>query len=188
MAPVADEAPGEDREGPEEMVAATEPPVKALRGKTVRIFPYAVSKAKLERALRKFRVSAYIVEDLDDADMVVTLKAQERRQPRRLRDAHARGIPFYVVRSNTITQMENFLGTVFGVDDPAAGDEAALREVEEGIDEALEQGHPVELSPQNNHLRRLQHQVVERYGLTSESRGEEPYRRVVIQPKEAANG
>ena len=92
------------------------------------------------------------------------------------------------MRSNTITQMENFLGTVFGVDDPAAGDEAALREVEEGIDEALEQGHPVELSPQNNHLRRLQHQVVERYGLTSESRGEEPYRRVVIQPKEAANG
>jgi stage III sporulation protein SpoIIIAA len=185
VAPVAEEPQGD---GPEEIAAATEPPVKALRGKTVRIFPYAVSKAKLERALRKFRVSAYIVEDLDDADMVVTLKAQERRQPRRLRDAHARGIPFYVVRSNTITQMENFLSTVFGVDDPTAGDEAALREVEEGIDEALEQGHPVELSPQNNHLRRLQHQVIERYGLTSESRGEEPYRRVVIQPKEAVNG
>ena len=185
MAPVSDEP---EADGPEEMAAAIEPPVKAQRGKTVRIFPYAVSKAKLERALRKFRVSAYIVEDLDDADMVVTLKAQERRQPRRLRDAHARGIPFYVVRSNTITQMENFLSTLFGVDDPTAGDDAALREVEEGIEEALEQGHPVELSPQNNHLRRLQHQVIERYGLTSESRGEEPYRRVVIHPREAANG
>ena len=34
-----------------------------------------------------------IVEDLDAADMVVTLKAQERRQPRRLRDALARGSP-----------------------------------------------------------------------------------------------
>jgi predicted RNA-binding protein Jag len=88
-----------------------------------------------------------------------------------------------VVRSNTITQMENFLSAIFGVDDPQAGDEEALREVEEGIDEATEQGHPVELSPQNNHLRRLQHQIGERYGLASESKGEEPYRRVVIYPQ-----
>lgn len=194
MAPVAQESapldePMDEPGAAEDAEEAPLPPVKALRGKTVRIFPYAVSKAKLERALRKFRVSAYIVDDLDDADMVVTLKAQERRQPRRLRDAHVRGIPFYVVRSNTITQMENFLSAVFGVQDPTAGDEEALREVEEGIDEATEQGHPVELAPQNNHIRRLQHQIVERYGLTSESRGEEPYRRVVIYPQgEAARG
>lgn len=173
----------------EEAEEAPLPPPKVVRGKTVRIFPYAVSKAKLERALRKFRVSAYLVDDLEDADMVVTLKAQERRQPRRLRDAHARGIPFYVVRSNTITQMENFLRSIFGADEALAGDEEALREVEDGIDEALDQGHPVELSPQNNHLRRLQHQVIERYGLTSESKGEEPYRRVVIYPGgKAASG
>jgi stage III sporulation protein SpoIIIAA len=162
--------------------AAAAPPSKAVRGKTVRIFPYAVSKAKLERALRKFRVSAYMVDDLDAADMVVTLKSQERRQPRRLRDAQARGIPFYVVRSNTIVQMENFLRSVFGVNDPTAGDDEALREVEEAIDQALDEGNPVELAPQNNHLRRLQHQIIERYGLTSESKGEEPYRRVVIYP------
>jgi stage III sporulation protein SpoIIIAA len=183
MAPVAEE--------PAAAAAADEavPPPKVLRGQRVRIFPYAVSKEKLERALRKFRVSAYLVDDLEDADMVVTLKAQERRQPRRLRDAHARGIPFYVVRSNTITQMESFLRAVFGAAEPLAGDDEALREVEDGIDEALEQGHPVELPPRNNHLRRLQHQIVERYGLTSESKGEEPYRRVVIYPGgEAASG
>jgi len=171
-----------EEEGTEEPGAAPGLPTKALRGKTVRIFPYAVSKTKLDRALRKFRVSAYLVDDLDDADMVVTLKSQERRQPRRLRDANARGIPFYVVRSNTIVQMENFLRAVFGVEDHLAGDDTALREVEEAIDEALEQGHPVELPPRNNHLRRLQHQVIERHGLISESRGEEPYRRVVIYP------
>jgi hypothetical protein len=123
-----------------------------------------------------------MVDDLDNADMVVTLKSQEKRQPHRLRDAQARGVPFYVVRSNTIVQMENFLRSVFGVNDPTAGDDEALREVEEAIDQALDQGNPVELSPQNNHLRRLQHQIIERYGLTSESKGEEPYRRVVIYP------
>ncbi|HZF10376.1 MAG TPA: R3H domain-containing nucleic acid-binding protein [Thermoanaerobaculia bacterium] len=152
------------------------------RGKTVRIFPYAVSRAKLDRAIRKFRVPAYIVEDPDEADLVLTLKSQERRQPRKLRDVVAKGVPLYVVKSNTVTQMENFLRGAFSVGDYLAGDEAALREVEDGIEEVLEQGHPVELSPQSNYLRRLQHQIVEQQGLTSESKGEEPYRRVVIYP------
>ena len=40
----------------------------------------------------------------------------------------------------------------------------------------------MELAPQGNYLRRLQHQLVERSGLVSESRGEEPFRRVVIFP------
>ena len=137
--------------------------------KTVRIHPYAVSKAKLERAIRKFRAPALIVEDLDGADLVLTLKAQERRQPRRLRDAQARGIPVAIVKSNTIVQIENTL-------------RAALEEVEAAIDEVLDLGEPVELSPRNTYLRRLQHQVVERYGLASESKGEGHYRRLVIYP------
>lgn len=152
------------------------------RRKTVRLFPYAVSKSKLDRAIRKFRVPAVVVDDLDAADVVLTLKAQERRAPRRLRDAEARGVPVFIIKSNTIAQMENFLADAFDAHDPAAGDEAALQEVEDAIDEALDQGKPVELAPQNNHIRRLQHQVVERYGLTSESKGEEPYRRVIIYP------
>jgi hypothetical protein len=84
--------------------------------------------------------------------------------------------------------MESFLSGVFGVDDPQAVDAEVVREVEEAIDEATAQGHPVELAPRNNHLRRLQHQIVERYGLTSASRGEEPYRRVVIAPPARAHG
>jgi len=157
---------------------------KAARGKTVRVYPYAVSKDKFERALRKLRVPVVLVEDLDEADLVVSLKAQERRQPRRLRDAAAKNVPVQIIKSNTIAQMENFLRAFFnlGEGDPTADDEAALREVEEAIDAVLDQGGPVELLPRNNHLRRLQHQVIERYGLTSSSKGEEPYRRVVVYP------
>jgi stage III sporulation protein SpoIIIAA len=153
--------------------------------KLVRIHPYAVSKAKLERAIRKFRAPALIVEDLEGADLVLTLKAQERRQPRRLRDAQARGIPVAIVKSNTIVQIENTLRAALDLGEPAeieAADEAALKEVEAGIDEVLGVGEPVELPPRNTYLRRLQHQVVERYGLASESKGEGHYRRVVIYP------
>jgi stage III sporulation protein SpoIIIAA len=155
------------------------------RRKMVRIHPYAVSKAKLERAIRKTRAPALLVEDLDSADLVLTLKAQDRRQPRRLRDAQARGIPVSIVRSNTIVQIENTLRAALGLAGPgdtAAEDEAAMQEAEAGIDEVLDLGEPVELPPRNTYLRRLQHQVVERYGLASQSKGEGHYRRVVIYP------
>jgi stage III sporulation protein SpoIIIAA len=207
-APLSGLEPWERRPGPRRLLAPRLPPATGAEAppaawpglsetrpatvfqprqhrKVVRIHPYAVSKAKLERAIRKFRAPALLVEDLDGADLVLTLKAQERRQPRRLRDAQARGIPVAVVKSNTIVQIENTLRAALGLGEPgeaAAADEAALKEVEAGIDEVLDLGEPVELPPRNTYLRRLQHQIVERYGLASESKGEGHYRRVVIYP------
>jgi stage III sporulation protein SpoIIIAA len=144
-----------------------------------RIFPYAVSRSKLQRAIEDLQVPASIVNQLDEGDVFLTLKSQERRQPRRLRDAELKGLPIYAVRSNTVKQMENFLQALFNLADEQA---EALREVETAVNEALDQAHPVELLPQNSYVRRLQHQLVEHHGLTSDSRGEEPYRRVVVYP------
>ncbi|MDR5682777.1 MAG: R3H domain-containing nucleic acid-binding protein [Armatimonadota bacterium] len=151
--------------------------------KVLRIYPYAVSRNRLERAIRELRVPAYVVDHLEDADVVLTIKSQEKRQPKRLRDAQARGMPLHVVKSNTVTQLENFLRSVFDVGDYLDDQEAALREVEDAIREVLDEAQPVELSPQNSYVRRLQHQLVQRYGLSSESKGDEPYRRVVIYPR-----
>ncbi len=151
--------------------------------KVLRIYPYAVSRNRLERAIRELRVPAYVVDHLEEADLVVTVKSQEKRQPKRLRDAQLRGLPLHVVRSNTVTQLEAFLRSLFDVGDYLDDQEAALREVEDAIREVLEEAQPVELSPQNAYIRRLQHQLVQRYGLSSESKGEEPFRRVVIYPR-----
>ncbi len=41
---------------------------------------------------------------------------------------------------------------------------------------------PIELSPQSSYIRRLQHQLAQRYNLSSRSIGQEPYRRVTILP------
>ena len=151
--------------------------------RVVRIFPYAVSRGKLERAIRDLGVSAYLVDDYRQADLVLTLKAQERRQPKRLREAEARGLPLEVVRANTIKQMEKFLRGLFGIGELPEGYEVALEQAEKAIDQVLDRGHPVELSPQDRQIRRLQHELVDDAGLTSESKGNEPYRRVVIYPR-----
>lgn len=155
---------------------------KRLKKKTVRIFPYGVSRARLEQAIQKFRVPAVIVEDVERADIVLALKSQEKRQPRRLREAEARGVPLHVVKSNTVTQMENSLRSIFALGDHFESEEAGLREAEAAIEEVRQKGHPVELSAQNNYIRKLQHQLADKYGLHTESKGREPYRRVVIYP------
>jgi len=151
----------------------------------IRIYPYAVSRNRLERAIRELRVPAYVTDALQDADVVLTLKSQERRQPKKLREAVDRGKGLHVLKSNTVTQIQAFLRSLFEIEGEPVEDEqeVALREVEEAIAEVISSTQPVELSPQNSYVRRLQHQLVQRYGLASESRGEEPFRRVVIFPR-----
>jgi stage III sporulation protein SpoIIIAA len=150
--------------------------------KPLRIFTYGVSRSRLERAIQKFRVPASVVRDIGQADLILTLKSQSKRQTKRLREAKAHGVPVHILRSNTITQIENFLRSVLGVGDLLEGEDTALQEAEAAIQEVLTKGHPVELPAHHAYLRRLQHQSAERYGLFTESKGREPFRRVVIYP------
>ncbi|MBA2570644.1 MAG: AAA family ATPase, partial [Chloroflexi bacterium] len=88
--------------------------------------------------------------------------------------------PIFVLKSNTILQIEACLTSMFALDvDPS---DLALREVEEAIGLVRQGARPVELSPQNAYVRRLQHQAAERANLVSRSRGREPYRRVRVYP------
>jgi len=145
----------------------------------VKVFPYGISRNRLERAIRELRVPAYITKDLNDSDLMLTLKAHERKNVTMLQDARRRGIPVYVVKSNTYSQIAGAIREFFHLG-PSNEEEEALQEVEEAVQRLLETGEPQELSPQSSFLRRLQHQLVEKYNLASESVGTEPYRRVRI--------
>ncbi|HUZ00882.1 MAG TPA: R3H domain-containing nucleic acid-binding protein [Thermomicrobiaceae bacterium] len=174
-------------------------PIGAGRGtpaKPARIFPFGVSRNRLEQAIQQMAVPATVVRDLRDADAVVTLKNYYRRRPQPLRDAEARGIPIYVLRTNTIVQMANLLRSLFaetiatanlsnGVDE--AGDDvpedqvaAAMFEAEAAIHRVMSGASSVDLRPQSAWVRRLQHELAERYNLPSRSRGREPERYVEI--------
>jgi R3H domain-containing protein len=88
-----------------------------------------------------------------------------------------------VLKSNTIIQMEACLTSLYAIEvDPR---EAALRETEEAIGLVLHEARPVELTPQNAYIRRLQHQMAEKANVVSQSRGREPYRRVRLYPDKA---
>jgi stage III sporulation protein SpoIIIAA len=159
-----------------------EPAAVATGGKTLRIYPYGVSKDRLMRAINDLQVTATIAKTPKDADVVLTLKAHEKRQPRTVKDLADQGLEVAIIRSNTVSQMKAFLMGAFGLEDQRNEEESAISEVTEAVDKVMSFGKPVELAPQSAHIRRLQHQLIEQRGLGSESRGEVPWRRVIVLP------
>jgi len=153
-------------------------PVRELP-KTVRIYPYGVSRSRLEKAIRELKVPALLTKTWDDADAIVALKAHYRREPARLKDAIDGNKPTFVVKSNTQVQIDAMLKEMFGITG-AMDEQIALREAEEAIERVIEIGEPMELMPQNAYIRRLQHQLATEYELDSVSIGVEPRRRVRI--------
>ncbi len=147
---------------------------------TLRVLPHGVNRKRLEQAIKELRLPVIIARDSAEADVVMTLKAEYRQKTAGLREAEDRGLPIYVLKSNTIVQMGASLTSIFSLEiDPR---EAALREAEEAIGLVIHDSAPIELSAQNAYIRRLQHQMAERANLISRSRGREPYRRVRLYP------
>lgn len=145
----------------------------------VKVFPYGVSRNRLERAIKELKVPAYIVKELGEGNAVITLKTHERKDIGLLQEAKRRGVPVYVIKSNTYAQIAGAMRDIFHLG-PSNEEEEALREVEEAVQRLMETGEAQELSPQSSFLRRIQHQLAEKYDLISESVGTEPYRRVRI--------
>jgi hypothetical protein len=169
----ADGTDGEPRARREARVASLRP---------MSLFPYGVSRKRLEQAVRELAVPVTVARDLEDADAVVTLRTYYRRKPPALRDAEAGGTPLFVLKTNTLVQMESMLANLYELE--ADPQEAALRETAEAIGLVRDSGRSVELAPQNAYVRRLQHQMAEQHNLMSRSRGSEPNRRVQLLPDE----
>lgn len=153
----------------------------ASANKPLRVYPFGVSRNRLEQAIKSMRVPAQLVRDMHDADVVMTLKNYYRKSGQTLRKAEQDGIPVFVLKSNTLLQIESALGNIFNIATPPADPVTdAMEETEAAINHVLDTARPVELAPQASYIRRLQHQMAERYNLGSTSKGKEPYRRVRI--------
>jgi len=164
--------------------------------KPLRIYPHGINRNRLEQAIKEMGLPADLVKETSDADLVMTLKNYYRQKPLSLRQAENEGVPIHIVKNNTVAQMKSHLGEIFGIssaeDDQeeqefvnSNGDpiKRAMLEVEEAISKVMDRGMPIELPPQNSFIRRLQHQMAERYNLLSTSKGREPFRRVRIYPQ-----
>src|SRR3989442_900758 len=146
---------------------------------TIRVYPFGLSWNRIEDAARGLGLPVAIVREPEDADVVITLKNYYRRKTPRLRNAESQGIPIYIARSNSSTQIASALASVIEL--RRGPEDKALEEARDGIEQVVGgQSDEIELTPQNAYVRKLQHELVERANLSSRSTGNEPFRRVQI--------
>ena len=136
----------------------------------------------LHQAAKRLNVPMEVVDDFGQADAVVTLKNYYRRRPKVITDAERRGMPIYVLRANTVSQMENFLVDVYrlGEHDNADPFDEAMLEAEQAIMRIRSGEEVVVLAPQTSPIRRQQHKMARKNQLYSKSHGKEPKRHVRI--------
>jgi hypothetical protein len=144
-----------------------------------KIFPYSVSRNRLERAIRTLGIDASITRQWQDSDFVLTVKSQMRRGASKFEKMQQRNKPIHHIKSNTVAHIQKFLKQYFALDE-LSEEELALRETEVGIRKVQSTGRPIDLAPQGPAIRRVQHETVENVGLDSKSVGTEPYRHVRI--------
>ncbi len=149
----------------------------------VRVYAYGVARNRLRTAARRMHVPAILVDEPGEADVIVTLRAYYRRHQKLISDAEARRMPIYVLRANTVGQMENFLTDLFSLEASSPQEpqlDVALQETQQAISAVLNGANSVDLSPSSAYIRRLQHQLARQADLVSHSYGKEPNRRVRI--------
>jgi stage III sporulation protein SpoIIIAA len=149
----------------------------------VRVYPYGVARNRLIQAAKRLGVPAIIVNQPGDADVLVTLRSYYRKRQRTIVEAENRNVPIYVLRANTVNQMQQFLGDLFNLyadEGGEAGMESVVQETHAAIDAVRNGERWVELQPAASAIRRLQHQMAREANLVSHSYGKEPNRRVRI--------
>ena len=162
----------------------------------LKIYPYAVSKGLLERVVKTLQLPVEVVKSIDEADAILALRSYARAGAKIYSLAEARQVPVYVVKSNNLPQLQKALREALHLDGESIGSvdiesdvdetEVALEEARQAITRVMDRLEPLELSPRRAYIRRLQHQLVERFNLSSRSIGDEPMRRLRILPPAGA--
>lgn len=149
--------------------------------KSLRVFSYGVARNRILQAGQTLGVRVELVDELGDADVLLTLKNYYRRRRRVISDAEQKRKPIYVLRANTVNQIENFLVEALNLEvAPPDPFERAISEAEKAIGLIQSGQRTVDLSPAGSAVRRYQHQLARQANLVSHSYGKEPNRHVRI--------
>ncbi|MBN1219642.1 MAG: AAA family ATPase [Anaerolineae bacterium] len=146
-----------------------------------KIFAYGVGQNRLRQAAKSLQLPVIMVDNLESADVLMTLKSYYRKRPQPVAEAERIGTPVYVLRSNTVIQIESCLADIFALSaDEVDSLSIVKRETQAAIRKVLAGARNVELTPQSSHVRRQQHEMARQANLVSHSLGREPNRRVRI--------
>ncbi len=145
-----------------------------------KLYLYAVSRTIVEKLIERMDFNVEITRNVDDADIVIAHKNFAKGGAKILNTAKEYRVQIFYVKTNSMAQIQKVLKDALDIrpydnpDTPEFCDETelALDEAKQAVKQIMEGAAVIELAPQNTQIRKLQHELVEQYGLNSTSIGE----------------
>ncbi|MCM1264781.1 MAG: hypothetical protein NC200_01160 [Candidatus Gastranaerophilales bacterium] len=144
-----------------------------------KIYLYAVSRSIVEKAIERLDLNAELTRNIDDADMVIAHKNFAKGGAKILSTANDYRLQVFYVKTNSMAQIQKVLKDALCVEDLTESihgyyddAERALDEAKAAINKILAGAEKIELNPQSQYIRKLQHALVEQHNLESSSVGE----------------
>ena len=153
--------------------------------KAVKVYPYGVARNRLMQSAKRIGVPAVVVRTIDEADALITLRSYYRDHQATIVEAEQRGMPIYVLRANSVSQIDQFLTDLFGISSgeamlPPGLNNDVRNETKAAISAVLNGERFVDMPPAGPVARRIQHEMAREAELVSHSYGKEPRRYVRI--------
>ncbi len=160
--------------------------VKEVKG-FKKIYIYAVSRSIVEKVIERLDLNAEITRNVEDADIVIAHKNFAKGGAKILSVANDYRIQVFYVKTNSMAQIQKVMKEALGIQETSETLQGYYDEAERALDEAkaaiakiLEGEEHIELTPQNQKIRKLQHELVEQHNLASQSVGEGEQRHLKI--------
>ncbi len=153
-----------------------------------KVYLYAVSRTIVEKIIERLDLNVEITRNIEDSDIIIAHKNFAKGGAKILSSAQEYRVRVFYVKTNSMAQIQKVLKDALDIQ-PGDTDittnfkdetELALDEAKAGIKKMQEGAPEIELLPQNQQIRKLQHELVEQYGFKSVSLGDEPNRRLKI--------
>lgn len=160
--------------------------VKEVKG-FKKIYIYAVSRSIVEKVIERLDLNAEITRNVEDADVVIAHKNFAKGGAKILSTANDYRIQVFYVKTNSMAQIQKVMKEALGIQETAETLQGYYDDAERALDEAkaaiakiLEGEEHIELTPQNQKIRKLQHELIEQHNLVSQSIGEGEQRHLRI--------
>ena len=141
----------------------------------------------IEKLIERMNFNLEITRNVEDADIVIAHKNFAKGGAKILNVAKEYRAQIFYVKTNSMAQIQKVLKDALDIRPYDEGNETFTDETEDALDEVktaikqiLDGAEVIELQPRNTQIRKLQHDLVDQYGLNSTSIGENENRRLRI--------
>jgi stage III sporulation protein SpoIIIAA len=170
-------------------------PTPAATIAPLRVYGAGIGRGLLEQVVRARQLPVEVMDSVERADVVLSVRQQLGRDPHVRRQAQELGLPILVIKSDALPQLQRALERLVQRHRPAAlpptdsgagaldDAHAALEECRLAVEQVvLAQGQPVELLPRSAAVRQQQAELAARYRLRTAVFGHGEQQRLRVFP------